>query len=727
MAKNGEASFLLKFKETGKEVLDKTAKALDDIKGKAALVSAAVTGFIGASIAAYKGDEAALNELNAAIRAQGLDVDKLSARYVDLTSAIQKKTTVDDSEIQMGIARAQQMTGQLELTDDLIKATVDFATATKMDMASAFDVVGKSIGTSRNMLSRYGIELDETATATEKMDAVTLALTARYNGFAESQAEGLGVLERVKNEFGDLLGTIGKQFAPAVTKAGNAVADLLIYLQNDSFGQFIAVSAAIAAGVAGFVAALGSAIAILPALSAGIAAVGTAFTILTGPIGLVSAAVAALVAAWQFDFMDVQEVTFGVFGAVKTFLSNFVTNTTALFSNFGSLLKSAFSLDLDGIKTSFNEIQNVAKKAADETVSAFKKSYKDREAALAASVDNSVKKEDQGAKEIAAQQAALKDQVKAYQDEILAKKEAAKEAEKAQVEEVKEQKRQAAEDEKSHIDMLTGYANAAVSGGFQGVSSKLLGDFADSFIPGIGGAVSQMFNMLSQDSDAFTKQITQLFSAEFLPNIVANIPIMFSALAEALPEFIDELIKAIIVATPQIAIALAKSFGDVNFYKALVKAIWEGFKQGIIEALKAVRDAIAEAFTIKLPGTGKGGVVDSVSSGLKSIGSALGFNEGGLVPIQKFAAGGTVDTVPAMLTPGEFVMNKDATTRNFDLLNRLNNGGPSHGGGVTINLTVNGGLLGDEQSARQLAKAIDQQLLNLRRGNESLAFDRGIV
>jgi len=80
-----------------------------------------------------------------------------------------------------------------------------------------------------------------------------------------------------------------------------------------------------------------------------------------------------------------------------------------------------------------------------------------------------------------------------------------------------------------------------------------------------------------------------------------------------------------------------------------------------------------------------------------------------------------------MLTPGEFVMNKDATTRNFDLLNRLNNGGPSHGGGVTINLTVNGGLLGDEQSARQLAKAIDQQLLNLRRGNESLAFDRGIV
>jgi len=47
--------------------------------------------------------------------------------------------------------------------------------------------------------------------------------------------------------------------------------------------------------------------------------------------------------------------------------------------------------------------------------------------------------------------------------------------------------------------------------------------------------------------------------------------------------------------------------------------------------------------------------------------------------------------------------------------------------GSTINITVNGGLLGDENSARELALAIDSELLKLRRNNESVAFESGVV
>lgn len=47
------------------------------------------------------------------------------------------------------------------------------------------------------------------------------------------------------------------------------------------------------------------------------------------------------------------------------------------------------------------------------------------------------------------------------------------------------------------------------------------------------------------------------------------------------------------------------------------------------------------------------------------------------------------------------------------------------GGGVTI--IVNGGLLGDESSAREFAIAVDRQLLELRRNNESVAFDSRVV
>jgi len=56
------------------------------------------------------------------------------------------------------------------------------------------------------------------------------------------------------------------------------------------------------------------------------------------------------------------------------------------------------------------------------------------------------------------------------------------------------------------------------------------------------------------------------------------------------------------------------------------------------------------------------------------------FNSGSIVP-----GSGNKDTIPAMLTPGEFVVNKDATRKNLDLLKQINNGqvsGYNEGGGV---------------------------------------------
>jgi len=46
------------------------------------------------------------------------------------------------------------------------------------------------------------------------------------------------------------------------------------------------------------------------------------------------------------------------------------------------------------------------------------------------------------------------------------------------------------------------------------------------------------------------------------------------------------------------------------------------------------------------------------------------------------------------------------------------------GGGTTINVTINGGLLGDRSSAQELALALDKELYILRKNNQSTAFDR---
>jgi hypothetical protein len=47
--------------------------------------------------------------------------------------------------------------------------------------------------------------------------------------------------------------------------------------------------------------------------------------------------------------------------------------------------------------------------------------------------------------------------------------------------------------------------------------------------------------------------------------------------------------------------------------------------------------------------------------------------------------------------------------------------------GNKITIVVNGGMLGDQQSARELAVALDRELLKLRQSNQSLAFDEGVI
>lgn len=61
------------------------------------------------------------------------------------------------------------------------------------------------------------------------------------------------------------------------------------------------------------------------------------------------------------------------------------------------------------------------------------------------------------------------------------------------------------------------------------------------------------------------------------------------------------------------------------------------------------------------------------------------FNAGGFVP-----GNGNTDTVPAMLTPGEFVLNKETVQSiGTGFLNRLNNGTASSEATAIFNINLN--------------------------------------
>jgi hypothetical protein len=83
----------------------------------------------------------------------------------------------------------------------------------------------------------------------------------------------------------------------------------------------------------------------------------------------------------------------------------------------------------------------------------------------------------------------------------------------------------------------------------------------------------------------------------------------------------------------------------------------------------AAANALAERAALAAKGGGGGGATQFRAYG----GKIMAMNAGGMVP-RYMAVGGAVgsDTVPAMLTPGEFVMNKAATEKFGPLLSMLN-------------------------------------------------------
>jgi hypothetical protein len=105
-----------------------------------------------------------------------------------------------------------------------------------------------------------------------------------------------------------------------------------------------------------------------------------------------------------------------------------------------------------------------------------------------------------------------------------------------------------------------------------------------------------------------------------------------------------------------------------------------------------------------------------------AFGRVRGRAHGGIV--KGYALGGLVDNTLIAATPGEMVVNRASTQANRGLLEDINNSnGRAVGGGNMITINVQGGMLGDRNEARRFARAIDQELMELRQGGESRAFD----
>ncbi len=142
---------------------------------------------------------------------------KTSEALLFQATALQKSTMFGDE----AIIEAQALIASFVKEEDAIKAataaTLDLAAAKGMELVVAADLVSKTLGSSTNALSRYGIQVEGAVGSTERLNSLTGNLAKVFGGQATEQTETLaGALEQASNSIGDMAEKIGETLAPFV-------------------------------------------------------------------------------------------------------------------------------------------------------------------------------------------------------------------------------------------------------------------------------------------------------------------------------------------------------------------------------------------------------------------------------------------------------------------------------------------------------------------------------
>ena len=143
--------------------------------------------------------------------AYGKNIDNLK-RYA---AELQKQTAYGDEAIIEAQALISMFTKDEEAIKSLTKATLDLAAAKGMDLVTAADLLSKTIGSSTNALSRYGIEVKGVVGSSERLNSLMTNLNDKFGGQAQAALETYaGKISNVKNALSDMQEKVGEEFMP---------------------------------------------------------------------------------------------------------------------------------------------------------------------------------------------------------------------------------------------------------------------------------------------------------------------------------------------------------------------------------------------------------------------------------------------------------------------------------------------------------------------------------
>jgi len=202
--------------EKAARAVGKTDKAMMGLSKSIGVVTAVIAGSAGLiaglnkviTLAGFQEQaekrlEVALGGVNKALLAQA--------------SALQQVTTFGDEAIIGVQASIAAFTTSEEQIAAATEATLDMAVALGIDLKSAGDLVAKTLGSTTNALTRYGVTVTGAVGSTQRLNTLTEGIAKLWGGQAAAAAQTMtGQIEQMKNSLGDLGESIGTLIAPAV-------------------------------------------------------------------------------------------------------------------------------------------------------------------------------------------------------------------------------------------------------------------------------------------------------------------------------------------------------------------------------------------------------------------------------------------------------------------------------------------------------------------------------
>jgi hypothetical protein len=167
--------------------------------------------FAAASVKAFDEQIKAETKLLTALKGK----EDVQQRLIAQAKELQEITLFGDEET----IAAQSMLAAMGLEEEAISRLIpliqDMAALKGMDLVQAADLVAKSVGSSTNALSRYGITITGAVGSQERLTTAADALTKAFGGQAEKlRKEGLGAWKGL----GMAIGDVGEQFGEIITE-----------------------------------------------------------------------------------------------------------------------------------------------------------------------------------------------------------------------------------------------------------------------------------------------------------------------------------------------------------------------------------------------------------------------------------------------------------------------------------------------------------------------------